>query len=497
MRNLTACHGSRTITRELPDSGLIHGREKTNTNEYIRAPNQDLNTHTAEDKTMKEALQKSLDSLVAEYVANNPRSGAMCERAKHSLPGSNSRTGLYFHPFPPYISHGEGVHLIDLDGHYLLDFVNQATALILGHANPEVVDALQEQVAKGTSFSRPTALEVEMAELLKERIPSLEQVRFCSSGTEAVMNAIRSAKGFAGKPKIAKFEGAYHGTSEFALVSYCPPLSDALGPAERPNSVLSSAGITESTGEGVIVLPFNDAESCEQIINAHADELAAVIVDPLSTGAGFTLPKDGFLSRLREMTRRSDILLIFDEIISFRAASGGAQEAYNICPDLTCLAKVIAGGVPGAAFGGRSDILAQYDPTTEGAKIHHGGTFNANPLAMVAGLMTLRIMTPEAYDKIAGLTRRLAKELKVVFDEVGVEAQVSTAGSLFKVHFMSWVPSNYREAAQDDGLMHNWLFFALLNQGIDWREGGNVSLPMDDSHIDRLASAVMNAFQRL
>jgi glutamate-1-semialdehyde 2,1-aminomutase len=446
---------------------------------------------------MKKELQRSLDSLVAEYAANNPRSGAMCERAKHSLPGSNSRTGLYFHPFPPYIDRGEGVHLIDLDGHYLLDFVNQATALILGHAHPEVVDALQEQLAKGTAFSRPTELEVEMAELLKERIPSLEHVRFCSSGTEAVMNAIRSAKGFTGKPKIAKFEGAYHGTSEFAMVSYCPPLNDALGPAERPNSVLSSAGIAEPTGEGVIVLPFNDAESCEQIINAHTDELAAVIVDPLSTGAGFTLPKDGFLSKLRELTRRENILLIFDEIISFRAARGGAQETYNIHPDLTCLAKVIAGGVPGAAFGGRADILAQYDPTTKGEKIHHGGTFNANPLAMVAGLTTLRIMTPEAYDKIAGLTRRLAKELKTVFDEVGVEAQISTAGSLFKVHFMSRAPSNYREAAQDDGLMHNWLFFALLNQGIDWREGGNVSLPMDDSHVDRLMSAVTNAFHQL
>jgi glutamate-1-semialdehyde 2,1-aminomutase len=446
---------------------------------------------------MKERLQKSLDSLIAEYVANNPRSQAMCERAKQSLPGSNSRSGLYFHPFPPYISHGTGAHLIDLDGHYLLDFVNQATALILGHAHPEVVSVLQEQVAKGTAFSRPTAIEIEMAELLMERIPSLERVRFCSSGTEAVMNAIRSAKGFTGKPKIAKFEGAYHGTSEFALVSYSPPLGDELGPAERPSSVLSSAGLTKSTADGVVVLPFNDAETCEQIINENADQLAAVIIDPLSTGAGFTLPEDGFLSKLREITKRAEVLLIFDEIISFRSARGGAQETYNIRPDLTCLAKVIAGGVPGAAFGGRADILALYDPTTTGPKIHHAGTFNANPLAMVAGLTTLRIMTPDAYAKIAGLTRRLAKELKAVFDEVGVESQVSTVGSLFKVHFMSQAPSNYREAAQNDGLMHNWLFFALLNQGIHWREGGNISLPMDDSHIDRLASGVMNAFQRL
>ena len=291
----------------------------------------------------------------------------MSERNSRYL-GSNSRSGLYFHPFPPYISHGEGVHIVDLDGHHLLDFVNQATALILGHAHPEVVGALQNQIAKGTAFSRPTALEVEMAELLKQRIPSLEQVRFCSSGTEAVLNAIRSAKGFTGKPKIAKFEGAYHGTSEFALVSYSPPLSDALGAAERPNSVLSSAGLTESTADSVIVLPFNDAEACEEIIKENADRLAAVVVDPLSTGAGFTLPKDGFLSKLREMTEREGVLLIFDEIISFRSARGGSQETYNIRPDLTCLAKVIAGGVPGAAFGGRADILAPIRSDNQGAK---------------------------------------------------------------------------------------------------------------------------------
>ena len=192
---------------------------------------------------MRERLQKSLDSLVAEYVANNPRSREMFERGKKALPGSNSRSGLYFSPFPPYIDRGEGVYLVDIDGHQILDFVNQATALILGHAHPKVVKALQNRVAKGTAFSRPTVLEIEMAELLKERVPSLERVRFCSSGTETTMNAMRAAKGFTGKPKIAKFEGAYHGTSEFALVSYGPPVSDALGPAERPNSVVTSVAL--------------------------------------------------------------------------------------------------------------------------------------------------------------------------------------------------------------------------------------------------------------
>ena len=248
-------------------------------------------------------LQASLDRQIAEYMDNHPGSRGMFRRAQASLPGGNTRTGVHFDPFPVYADRGEGVHLIDLDGHRLLDFVNNNTALILGHAHPEIVAALQERIPHGTGFSRPLALEVEMAEFLKNRVGSFEKVRFCSSGTEAVLNAIRAARAFTGKNRIAKFEGAYHGMDEYVMVSHVPPLDGNLGPPERPESVASSRGLTPQAVENVIVLPFNDPDACDSIINDHRDDLAAVIVDPLSTAAGFTLPKDGFLSRLREIHR--------------------------------------------------------------------------------------------------------------------------------------------------------------------------------------------------
>ena len=445
----------------------------------------------------KQQLQSLLDSEVAEYVAQNPRSREMSERAKQSLPGGNTRTGAYMPPFPVYIDRGEGVYLIDLDGHRLLDFVNNNTALILGHAHPAIVDALQARVAQGTGFSRPTALEVEMAELLRERMPSLERIRFCSSGTEAVLNSIRAAKAFTGRRKIARFEGAYHGVGEYALISYVPPLGPELGPADRPRSVPSSAGLSPAIVEEVLVLPFNNPEACAEIINENAGDLAAVIVDPLGTGAGTTLPVNGFLTHLSEATKRAGALLIFDEIITFRASRGGAQELYGVRPDLTCLAKVIAGGTPGAAFGGRADIMALYDPTSGSPKIPHSGTYNANPLSMVAGLAALQTMTPEAYEKLGSLAQKLGTELSAAFAEAGVQAQVTVVGSLFRVHFLPCVPRNYREAAVEDKLMHRWLFFSLLNQGIHWGYGGNVSLPMEEVHIDRLVSGVRTALRQL
>lgn len=446
---------------------------------------------------MPKDLQAALEHQITAYVARNPRSQALFERAKESLPGGNTRTGAHMEPFPLYAESGEGVYLIDLDGHRLLDFVNNNTSLMLGHAHPAVVEALQKQIARGTGFHRPLALEVEMAELLRARIPSLERVRFCSSGSEAVLNALRAAKGFTGKHKIAKFEGAYHGVGEYITVSHVPPLSAELGPPDAPRSVPSSAGTSPSVLAEVLVLPFNNVAACERLIQAHKDELAAVIVDPLSTGAGMTLPVDDFLTHLRRITEEAGVLLIFDEIISFRAARGGSQEIYDVRPDLTCLAKVIAGGTPAGAFGGRADIMALFDPTGGGAQIQQSGTYNANPLSMVAGMATLRTLTPDAYAHLDALTRRLGAELDAVFEEAGVEAQVTTVGSLFRVHFLPHRPHNYREAAQDNALMHKWLQFWLLNHDIMWSTAGNVSLPMREEQIDTFVSAVATALQDL
>ena len=448
-------------------------------------------------QTPSQAAREALTGLVDRYIAAHPRSKALSEKAKAFLPGGNTRSGAYMSPFPVYLDRGEGIYVVDADGHRLMDWVNNNTALILGHAHRAIVTALQDQAAVGTAFSRPTELEIDMAALLQQRVPSLERLRFCSSGTEAVIQALRVAKAFTGKNKIAKFEGAYHGVGEYALISYMPPLDADLGPADAPNSVASSTGITAQIANEVVILPFNNPEACGQIIADHADDLAAIIVDPLSTGAGFSPPQDGFLSKLRILADQAGAVLIFDEIISFRAAPGGAQQYYGVRPDLTCLAKVIAGGTAGAAFGGGADIMAAYDPTQGTPQIPHSGTYNGNPLSMVAGLATLQTMTPAAYSRLESRTLKLGADLQNTFNAAGIVAQVTTIGSLFRIHFLPEKPLNYRQAALNDTTMARWFYFALLERGIHWADHGNVSLPTTDEDIATFVGAVQDALASL
>jgi glutamate-1-semialdehyde 2,1-aminomutase len=441
-------------------------------------------------------MTTSIEQLIAEYRQQNKRSQQLFSRAQESMPGGNTRTGVHVDPFPVYWQSGAGVHVTDVDGNERLDFVNNATALILGHAHPAIIDAIRERATGGTAFFGPTELEIDLAELLRQRLPSLERLRFCSSGTEAVMNTIRVARAFTGRSKIAKFEGAYHGIDDPAMVSYLPALGPELGPEQNPTPVPSSQGLAPGTVESVVVLPFNDAVACERILRAHADELAAVIIDPLSTAAGLILPKPEFLTSLRQITESLGILLIFDEIVSFRLSAGGTQGVYDIRPDLTCLAKVMAGGTPGGAFGGRQDIMSIYDPTTGKPGIAQSGTYNGNPLVAVAGLATLQQMTEQAYDAMQNMTRALGAELQRTFRAAGVDATVVVAGSIFRLFFLKEPPQNYRQAALDCGDRHRWYNFWMLNHGIATRLGGCLSLPMTQQHTSRLLDETRNALRK-
>jgi glutamate-1-semialdehyde 2,1-aminomutase len=444
---------------------------------------------------MPEQKSTSLDQLISDYRDQNARSYQLFQRAQSSLPGGNTRTGVYVDPFPVYTKSGAGVHVTDVDGNVRLDFVNNATALVLGHGHPAIVDAIRERVQYGTAFFGPTELEIELAELLRERVPSMERVRFCSSGTEAVLNTLRVARAFTGRSKIAKFEGAYHGIDDPAMISYMPSLSDALGPEDRPNSVLSSQGLAPGTAESVVVMPFNDAAVCEAILRENGSDLAAVIIDPLSTAAGLTLPDPKFLETLRGVTKELGILLIFDEIVSFRLSIGGTQGVYGIRPDLTCLAKVIAGGTAGGAFGGREDVMAIYDPTTGNPGISQSGTYNGNPIAAVAGLAALKEMTESAYTHLENLTDNLGIALEETFSAAGIQACVVVAGSIFRIFFLERPPVNYRQAAQDSSEKHRWLYFWMLNHGIAIRQGGCPSLPMTYSHTRQLVEETRSALQ--
>jgi len=449
-------------------------------------------TQTISERLDPQVLLASLDGVEAAFADRNPRSVAMHRRARATLPGGNTRTGISVDPFPIYAESGAGAYLRDLDGHELLDLVNNASALMLGHAHPAVVEALQAQVVHGTAFSQPMAMEVEMAELLQERMPALELLRFCSSGTEAVLNALRAARAHTGRGKIAKFEGAYHGIDDQVMVSYTPPLGPELGPEATPNPVVSTSGLAPGSAESVIVLPFNDAKASVALIEEQADELAALIIDPLSTSAGLTPPAPGFLEQMRAVTEKHGILLIFDEIVSFRVHPGGVHSLYGVRPDLVTLGKVVAGGTAAAVFGGREEVMCRFDPMRPADKVWQSGTLNANPLSLSAGLVTLQHLTPEQYDELNARTERLTGALQDVFDEAGLSACICTIGSLFRIYFLDEVPRNYREAARDDASLHKWFFLSMLNRDIYWRNKGinALSAPTTDEDCDRLVEAL-------
>lgn len=438
----------------------------------------------------------TLDALIDEYVVRHPRSHQLFVEARRYLPGGNTRTGVWFDPFPPYIDRASGVFLYDVDGHELLDFAFNNSSLILGHAHPAVVEALQQQAERGTGYNRPTELEIELAAEMCRRVSSVERLRYCNSGTEAVLNALRAAIAFTGKRKIAKCEGAYHGVSDQALVSLAPPIGPQAGPSERPTPLPTSRGLT-AAADDVVVLPFNDAAACRTLIEEYADELAAVIVDPLMTNAGVIQPEADFLQALREVTQEHGILLVFDEVIAFRVAPGGAQEVLGITPDLTAFGKIVAGGLPGGIFGGRADIMELYDPTHGTPAIHQAGTFNANPLTLVAGLATFHLLTPDVYARMAGMATRVKDELVATFREAGIEASGNAVGSIFRVYQTGTPPRNYRETARDDKAKQRWLFFSLLNQDIHWQQGGYISAVTEDRHLDRLVSTVREAVRAM
>lgn len=398
------------------------------------------------------------------FLSANPKSAELYARAVTVMPGGTTRTTVYFSPHPVYLARGRGSTVWDVDGNERLDFICNYTALIHGHAHPEIVRAITEQSQRGTAFAATNPEEVVLAEELCSRIPSLERVRFCCSGTEATMFAMRLARVFTGRNVIARMEGGYHGTHDFAEVSTHPDLSKA-GPAEAPTAVPDSVGTLRTALDHTVVLPFNNAQACEDILRRHASAVAAVIVEPVQ-GGGAIPAAEGFLQSLRDITQRLGILLIFDEVISLRIAPGGAQERFGVNPDLTTMGKIIGGGLPVAGFGGRADIMELLDPRREGSSLPQGGTYNGNPLGMSAGLAAMRLLTPQVYRELDEKGDWLRTQLREVFDANDVAAEVTGAGSLFGIHFTAQPVRDYRSAQSADQRWAHGFFLGMLNNGI-------------------------------
>ena len=432
----------------------------------------------------------TLEHEINDYTAKTPRSRQIFEEALRVMPGGNSRTTTFFDPYPFYINRGVGARIYDADGVERLDFNCNYTSLILGHANPAVVEAITETATRGMSFPGPTEHEVRLAEILTTRIPTMGVIRFTNSGTEATMHAVRVARAFTGRSKIAKFEGAYHGTHDWVLVSVTPA-PDQAGSRKRPKAVAWSSGVPPAVLKHVIVLPWNDADACAAILEKQGQDIAAVLIDPLLANAGMIPAREGFLEKVREVTARVGILLIFDEVISFRVARGGAQERFGIRPDLTTLGKIIGGGLAVGAFGGRADVMNFYDPRGGKGRINHGGTFNANPLTMAGGVATMEQLTPEAYAKLDALGDRLRAGVARLMRKQKYPGQVTGTGSLFWIHHTKRRLSDFRSAQPDDPEAPLRTFMGMMNEGflISQRGLGACSVAMTEADVDRFVEA--------
>jgi glutamate-1-semialdehyde 2,1-aminomutase len=441
-----------------------------------------------------------MTTTTAPATSVSPESARLHREACQYVPGGSSRVHYYFEPNPIYAVRGRGCRLTDADGIERLDFLNNMTALIHGHAHPAIVAAIVEQAERGTAFSEPAASEIELAKLMVERVKSVERIRFSNSGTEAVMLAVKLAREFTGRSKIAKFEGHYHGYYDYVQLSVRNTPAE-WGPAEEPATVANSGGLAASVRTEVVTFPFNDLDLVERLLRKHGSSIAAFLVDPLAAQAGTPIPKPGFLASLTDLCRQYGIVLLYDEIVSFRVQHGGAQERYGGTPDLTTYGKIIGGGLPVGAVGGREDIMALLDPTRGTPRVLSGGTFSANPLTMVAGVAAMKLLTPSEFSRLNALGDRLRKESNRVFEGAGLRLRMGGDGSLFRINLVPDPVVDYRSAVTNAEPMSRVtaLHRSLLDDGIIIAKAGLgcLSTAMGEPEVDRFVAALERAVGRL
>jgi glutamate-1-semialdehyde 2,1-aminomutase len=393
---------------------------------------------------------------------------------------------------PFFVERAERAHLFDVDGNEYVDYVGTWGPAILGHAHPRIIRAVQQAAERGTSFGIPNPLEVTMARLVCSAVPSVQKVRMCNSGTEATMSAIRLARGFTRRDKIIKFEGCYHGHADSLLVKAG---SGALT-FGHPDSLGVPAAFTQHT----IVLPFNEIEPVKQAFQANPGAIAGIILEPVPGNAGLYLPKPGYLEFLREITASHDALLIFDEVMTgFRLAIGGAQERFGITPDLSCFGKIIGGGLPVGAFGGRSDIMDQLAPL---GPVYQAGTLSGNPLAMAAGIAALEeLQSTQAHSKLEELGRHLAGGMRDAAKRAGIPVQFNSCGSMFCAYFTDQPVHNLAEAMRSDRARFAKFFHGLLERGVyiapSQFEAGFLSTAHTTEDIERTVTAAAEVFRSL
>jgi glutamate-1-semialdehyde 2,1-aminomutase len=425
--------------------------------------------------------QRSSEELFARAVALMPGGVNSPVRAFRGVGGT-----------PRFIASARGAEMTDVDGRTYIDYVGSWGPMILGHAASEVIDALHAALGRGTSYGAPTELEIEMAEEIIDAVPSVEMVRMVNSGTEATMSALRLARGATGRDKIVKFEGCYHGHGDSLLVK--------AGSGVATLGLPDSPGVPAHVAAHTLTAPYNDTASLEQIFDEHGDTIAAVIVEPVVGNMGCVPPREGYLQALRDITSRHGAILILDEVMTgFRLARGGAQELYNVTPDLTTLGKIIGGGLPVGAYGGRRDLMEQIAPA---GPVYQAGTLSGNPLAMTAGLAVLRrLRDPKVYEQLEEAGRRLTGAVSDAAREAGVETVTNRVGSMFTTFFNDSEVTDWPTAANSDRDRYGKFFHARLEEGVylapSQFEAAFIGTAHTDDLLDRTASAARKAFRTL
>ncbi len=393
---------------------------------------------------------------------------------------------------PLFIERASGSKIYDVDGNEYIDYVGSWGPMIVGHCHPRVNEALKKVIEKGTSFGAPTELEIELARMVVDAVPSIEMVRMVNSGTEATMSAIRLARGYTGRDKIIKFEGGYHGHADGLLVK--------AGSGAATLGVPDSPGVPADYAKNTITVPFNDIEKVREVTDREGEEIACIIVEPLPGNMGVVPPKEGFLEGLRSICDEKGMVLIFDEVMSgFRVAYGGAQELFGVTPDLTCLGKVIGGGLPVGAYGGKREIMDMVAPA---GPVYQAGTLSGNPLAMTAGIETLKILSePGTYDLLEERSSMLAEGIREISNRTSVPTFSTRVGSMFCTYFTDGEVTDYASAKRSNTERFGKFFLAMLNEGVNLApsqfEAGFVSLAHSSEDIEKTLSAAEKAFRSL
>jgi len=427
------------------------------------------------EKLLAEITQKYEDL----YRKRTTKSRATLEMARKYMPGGDTRTSIWFEPYPIWIDKAEGCRFTDVDGHKYIDFHNCYTTMILGHANPKVVAAVKEQVIKGTALGALIPAVVKWSELICNMVGSVDKVRFGNTGSEVILMALRLARGFTGKDMILKTDGCYHGNYD---------------PVVYPSD---SLGIPKSAQGDSITVPYNDKEATERAIVENKGKLAAVIVEGAMGAAGMIPPRDGYLEFLRKVTTENGVLFILDEVISLRLAWGGVQSIYDVKPDLTTMAKIIGGGYPVGAIGGREDLMQLFSP--EVGKVHHAGTLNANPITATAGIATLEQLDVKVIDRINRLGESFADGVRAVFKKLNIKAQVTGMGSLQNIHFSDKPVLDGKSAREANKDLLHLFYLAMLERGIFSADRGLyvISTPMTQKEIDTAVKAIEEVMTEL